>query len=128
MTGLIWTMQIIHYPLFARVADLGGYETENIRITAWLVMPPMAVELVIAAALALRTPQQIPRGEAWAGLALVVAIWLSTFFFQAPRHVLLTHGADAQVISFLIATNWIRTIAWTARGGIALHMLERALP
>ena len=125
MTGLIWTMQIIHYPLFARVADLRPYEVENMRVTAWVVIPPMIVELVVALALAIRTPDRISRVEARLGFALVVAIWLSTFFLQAPRHALLADGSGGDVLPLLIATNWIRTICWTARGAISLHRLDR---
>lgn len=125
MTGLIWTMQIIHYPLFARVTDLRSYELENMRITSWVVIPPMILEFGVALALAIRTSPRIPRVEARIGFALVLAIWLSTFLFQAPRHVLLANGAGANVLPVLIATNWIRTICWTARGAIALHMLDR---
>ena len=125
MTGLIWTMQVIHYPLFARVADLRAYEVENMRVTAWVVIPPMIVELGVALVLAIRTPPRIPRIEARFGFALVLAIWLSTFLLQAPRHALLANGAGADVLPLLIATNWLRTVCWTARGAIALHMLDR---
>ena len=40
-----------------------------------------------------------------------------------PRHNLLAAGFDAAVIDSLVASNWIRTIAWTARAGLAAWFL-----
>lgn len=123
MTGLIWTMQVVHYPLFSRVGNLAAYETENMRITSWLVIPPMVLELALAGWLAWR----LRRADAWIGLALAGVIWLSTFVLQAPAHAVLATGAgNAHVLPVLLASNWIRTIAWTARGAIALRMVDRS--
>jgi hypothetical protein len=122
LVGLILTIQIVHYPLFAKVgaAEFPAYEAaHSIRITV-LVMPLMGIELLLAAVLAFFTPPAIPPWSAWTGLALVVAIWLSTFFLQVPQHAILGRGWDAQAHASLIATNWVRTIAWTLRGGLAV--------
>jgi hypothetical protein len=42
---------------------------------------------------------------------------------QAPRHVALRRGFDPSVHARLVATNWIRTAAWSARSVLALAML-----
>ena len=52
------------------------------------------------------------RLSAW----LIPAIWLSTALLQAPIHTRLMKGFDAALVRRLIITNWIRTVAWTARG------------
>ena len=49
----------------------------------------------------------------------------ATFVISVPRHNLLAAGFDAAVIDSLVATNWIRTIAWTARAGLAAWFLAR---
>jgi hypothetical protein len=60
---------------------------------------------------------------AWTGLALVAAIWLSTAAIQVPCHAKLAAGFDAEVHARLVSSNWIRTVAWTARGLLALAMI-----
>ena len=41
---------------------------------------------------------------------------LSTVAIQVPQHARLAADHDDSVVAALIARNWIRTIAWTARG------------
>lgn len=51
MFGVIWLVQLVHYPLFAGVGADGftAYEaTHQTRIT-WIVFPAMALELATAA-------------------------------------------------------------------------------
>jgi hypothetical protein len=58
-------------------------------------------------------------------LALVAVIWAATFFVIVPIHERLgTAGFDATLHSRLVAWNWVRTIAWTVRGFIALRWLS----
>jgi hypothetical protein len=42
---------------------------------------------------------------------------------QGPMHVRLARGYDAELIGRLVATNWLRTIVWTARGVLSLGMI-----
>jgi hypothetical protein len=123
MTGLIWFVQLVHYPLFARVEArvFPGYEIEHMRRTAWIVTPAMLVEA--AAAIALLFDPRVPAALAWGGGALLAIVWLSTALLQAPRHVALRRGFDAAVHARLVATNWIRTAAWSARSVLALAIL-----
>ena len=61
----------------------------------------------------------------WAALAfgLVVVNWLSTGLVQVPLHRKLALGYDAGAIRRLVVTNWIRTVAWTARAGLMFGMI-----
>ncbi len=125
LVGLILTIQWVHYPLFAKVGavDFPAYEAaHSARITA-LVLPLMALELALASTIVIYTPPVIPRWSAVAGLALVAAIWLSTFLLQVPQHSILGKRWDAHAHAALVATNWIRTVAWLARGGLAVWWL-----
>jgi hypothetical protein len=45
----------------------------------------------------------------------VVIIWLSTFLLQVPIHKKLRSGKEDSHIKRLVATNWIRTIAWSLK-------------
>ncbi len=121
MIGLIWFVQIVHYPLFASVPTEGfaAYENLHTRATSYVVIPPMLVELALAFFFLVRRPENLPLWAAVAGAALVVVIWLSTFLLQVPQHATLGNGFDARAHAVLVATNWLRTAAWTGRGIIA---------
>ena len=128
MTGLIWFVQVVHYPLLARAGPEGfaALAAEHQRRTGWVVGVPMVVEAVTAAALVVWTPDGVSRGVAVAGLALVAVIWVSTWLLQVPRHREMLLGFDAAGHRRLVAGNWVRTAAWTARSGIVLGMLAAA--
>ncbi len=124
MTGIIWFVQVVHYPLFASVGADGfvRYEALHATRTGWVVAPLMLVEL--ATSLALLAPSLRPANVsatlAWLAAGLVGVIWLSTGLLQVPLHNRLAQGFDAELVARLVATNWIRTVAWTARSGIVL--------
>ena len=46
MVGIIWLVQIVHYPLFSRVGAAGFaiYSGAHSRLTGLVVGPPMLVE------------------------------------------------------------------------------------
>jgi hypothetical protein len=56
--------------------------------------------------------------EAWflAALPGVVVVWASTALVQVPLHERLRGGFDAAVVERLVRSNWVRTVAWSARG------------
>jgi len=128
MTGLIWFVQIVHYPLMAAVgaANWNEYELKHQKLTTLVVAPAMLLEALAAAALVVAAQMHpsegilaTPRGVwmAWAGAGLLVVVWLSTFALQVPEHERLSRGPfDAAAHRRLVGTNWIRTAAWTARG------------
>jgi hypothetical protein len=125
LTGLIWCIQVVHYPLFAAVGrdEFTRYEADHARLITLVVGPLMLVELAAALWLAAVRPAGVPAWMAWTGLALVAAIWLSTAAIQVPCHAKLAAGFDAEVHARLVSSNWIRTVAWTARGLLALAMI-----
>jgi hypothetical protein len=120
MTGVIWFVQIVHYPLFSRVGQAGfsAYEREHVRRTGRVVAGPMLVELASAAAVAWIVGGLL----AWIGMVLVGVIWMSTWLWQVPAHRRLEAGFDAAAHQRLTRTNWVRTAAWTARSVIALAL------
>lgn len=121
MVGVIWFVQIVHYPLFQRVGKdgFGAYEREHTRRTGWVVAMPMLAELATSIALAWRLGGAL----AWSGLFLLMVIWLCTWFRQVPAHRRLEAGFDAATHRRLLRTNRVRTLAWTARGILACALL-----
>ncbi len=119
LCGLIWTIQLVHYPSFADVSREGFasfHQAHVQRITA-LVALPMLVELVTAGLILLIAP--VPRASALGGLLLLVIIWGATAFVQVPLHDALARGGDSAIMTRLVDTNWVRTVAWTLRGVLA---------
>ncbi|NIP85737.1 MAG: hypothetical protein GTO03_09310, partial [Planctomycetales bacterium] len=53
MAGLIWFVQIVHYPLFAAVGEgeFPAFERKHQRLTTCVVAPLMLAELATAAGL-----------------------------------------------------------------------------
>lgn len=126
MAGVIWIIQVVHYPLYRLVGPerFADYEREHCARISWVVLPTMVAELVFALLLALSPPRGC-ESLAWQGLALLIVVWMSTFLLQVPCHRRLERGFDAAAAKRLVATNWIRTIAWTLRAGIAVAVLTR---
>jgi len=121
LVGLIWTIQIVHYPLFSRVGEDGfvGYQEAHMRAIGPLVGPLMLVEALVVVVLAVMRPDAL----SLLGLALLVVIWVSTAFIQVPCHRILTERFDERAHRRLVSSNWIRTVAWTLRGLVSLFMV-----
>ena len=129
MVGLIWMVQIVHYPLFAKVGSeqFVGYQISHQSLTTLVVGPPMLVEIVTAAWLLWARPPAVDGWLAYAAFALLIVVWGSTMFIQVPCHEKLTSGFDAAVHSRLVVSNWIRTVGWTGRGLLVTWMLVLVL-
>ena len=129
MVGVIWFVQVVHYPLFSRVGPekFSLYSEAHSRLTTYVVGPPMLVEAATALLLVFRRPEGVPLAAALIGLALVPAVWFSTALLQVPRHTTLGSGFDRRIWSGLVLSNWVRTVAWSARGGLVLWMAARTI-
>ncbi len=122
LVGLIWTIQVVHYPLFAQVGrqTFPAYHQGHTRQITWVVAPLMFTELGTAAWLL-----WIGARDPWflASLVPLAFNWLATWRVQIPLHHKLANGFDAEIHRRLVATNWWRTAAWSARG-ICLMMMR----
>jgi hypothetical protein len=129
MTGVIWVVQGVHYPLFRYVgaAHYPDYQAAHMRRITWIVAPLMTLELGTAGALVWSPPSFIPAWAVWTGLGLVLGIWGTTALVQVPLHRRLTTGFDPMAHRRLVRTNWVRTTAWTLRAGLVVWMLARGL-
>jgi uncharacterized membrane protein len=127
MAGLIWFVQVVHYPLMAMVggddAARRRYALEHQRRTTWIVAPVMLVESVAAAVLLVLAPGWLTA----AGAVLLAVIWASTFWVQVPLHgrlaAAVSNEAQGPMIARLVMTNWVRTAAWTLRLVLSLVLL-----
>ncbi len=130
MFGVIWFVQVVHYPLFARVGQAGfrAYAASHANRTTVVVMPLMVAELLTAIALVipLLRPGSVNGMESWIGLGLVGVLLVSTGLIQVPLHNALQQGYTPELAARLVATNWVRTAAWSLRAGLVMLWLRRA--
>lgn len=128
LTGLIWTIQIVHYPLFLEVGKtvFKTYENKHQQKIGPLVAPLMVAELFCSVVWLLFFFKDALI-IAIAQFVLVLGIWLSTFFIQVPLHHKLKDGYNYSIIKKLINTNWFRTIFWTARSLLLIYVLLNLL-
>jgi hypothetical protein len=117
VAGLIWFVQIVHYPMMASFdrQNFVAHEKEHCDRTGWVVVPLMLGEVFTFALLLLEGLRS--NIFLLSGLLLAI-IWASTFLLQVPLHRALLQGWNAGAHRRLVATNWIRTVAWTGRAGL----------
>ena len=127
MTGLIWFVQLVHYPMLADVPveSFPRFEAIHQARTTWAVGPPMLLELATALAWLAYRPAGVPDWAPWLGIALLVLVEGSTAVFFGPQHGRLAAGFDATLHRQLVDWNWIRTFGWTARGVLLLWAVSR---
>lgn len=112
--GLIWIVQLVHYPSFRYVAmdRFAAFHQHHTRSISFIVLPLMLAELGLGITLVWQSDLD------WRyiiALVMVGLIWVSTFLIQVPDHNALGQGKDDRLIERLVKTNWIRTILWTAK-------------
>lgn len=122
MVGVIWFVQLVHYPLFPAYAGDNFRPTmaEHQRRTFRVVFPLMLTELATSLAL----PAVVGGWRPWAGLACVGVWGFSTLLVQVPLHERLARdGFDPAVHRRLVRSNRVRTAAWTLHGGLCGWLL-----
>ncbi|MEM1283147.1 MAG: hypothetical protein AAGG81_06295, partial [Chlamydiota bacterium] len=120
MTGLIWFVQVVHYPLFLKVPEevRPAYCNDHIQATNLVVIIPMLIELTTGIWI---TYQEAPSLIWIINFVLLVGIWLSTFILQVPLHNRLTVSGKGIDAKKLVRTNWVRTVLWTLRTALLFY-------
>ena len=128
MTGVIWFVQLVHYPLFAGVGadQWQGYHREHSRRTAWVVVAPMTIDLATSVALVAAVPDGVSPALPVAGAVAAVVTWGATGLLAVPAHRHLGDGWHGGVGRRLTSTNWVRTAAWSLHSLIVLAALAQA--
>ena len=121
LAGLIWTIQLVHYPLFALVgaAESPRYGDEHRRRITWLAAPLMLASVGVALVLVVQDGDGVRVLNA--GLAAGVFVLTGAVF--APMHGRLEHIASEPAVRALVRANWLRTVAWTAQVACAVVLL-----
>lgn len=114
MTGLIWLVQLVHYPAFHFVerksfSDFHRFHSNRI---SWIVAPVMMLELLSSYFLLAQSQFAV---WAWGNFLIVVLLFLLTATVSMPIHNRLTEGYNETDVNRLINTNWLRTALWSLR-------------
>jgi len=127
LTGVIWMVQLVHYPAFGLVprAAWPAFHAAHTRRMGWVAGAPMVAELGLALGLAWVGRGALSGGAGWWSLGLVGVAWAATFLIAVPFHNRLAQGYDYVAIDGLTRTNWLRTLAWTARSILLGALLLR---
>lgn len=123
MTGLIWLIQIVHYPGFAFVDSskfINFHEFHSRRIT-WIVLPVMTTELLVG--LWMVWSFKFSSASLLNAFGLLV-IWTATAYIGGILHGRLAAGMDLQTIEQMVQWNWVRTIAWSFRLLLLMFFFE----
>jgi len=125
MTGVIWFVQWVHYPLLATVNVEHAIETAvaHQRRTGQVLAIPMALEGVTTLWLLASRPEAVSLILPWLGAVLLAVALGSTMFVSVPLHAKMATNPTADVGRRLVVTNWPRTIAWSARAIVCSAML-----
>lgn len=126
MVGIIWLVQIIHYPLFKFVneSNFVEYHKLHLKRTSIVIAIPMVLELLTAVTLIIFDAGYRNNFLFLSANLLLALIWITTFFISVPKHNILAKGFNPSAIHSLIQTNWIRTLAWTLRAALLFKLLK----
>ena len=125
MTGVIWFVQWVHYPLLASVPVDRAVKVaeQHQRSTGQVLAIPMAVEGFTTLGLLISRPEGVQVIWPWIGAVLLAVALGSTVILSVPLHAKMVANPTAEVGRRLVVTNWPRTIAWSARAVVCTVML-----
>ena len=115
MTGVIWVIQIVHYPSFHFIEKelYTAFQKFHMNKISIIVIPIMLAELITGMMLFLDKSSKSP--FLIISFVILVLIWLITGVFFSKAHNELMTGYQELVVNQLVAMNWIRTLLWTLR-------------
>ena len=129
MTGVIWFVQWVHYPLLATVPVDDSVEIavevaeQHQRRTGQVLALPMVVEGFSTLGLLINRPEAVSLILPWVNAVLLAIALGSTVFVSVPLHAKMATNPTADVGRRLVVTNWPRTIAWSARSVVCTVMI-----
>lgn len=130
MVGLIWTIHVVHYPLFAYVGESTyvSFQAEHVNRIGKLLLLPWLTEgvtllgLLLLAFLGKHQNLRLPAFLNGIGMAIALII---SGVWSAPAHGELADGFIQSVHDRLMTANLVRTFAWTLCGISAVWLVAR---
>lgn len=128
MVGVISVVQLVVYPQYRLVpeevfADYVANHGFLIGIALVLFAP---AEVILALLLWMRSPTGTIRNVAFVAGVVLLVIWLTTALWFGVLHGrLISEPYSLDNINLLDTTNWLRTILWWVRGGLAVLLVDQ---
>ncbi len=115
MTGVIWVIQIVHYPSFHFVEKelYTAFQKFHMNRISIIVIPIMLAELITGLLLLLNKSSK--SSLLIISFVILILIWAITGVFFSKAHNKLIIGYQELVVNQLVVMNWIRTLLWTLR-------------
>ena len=115
MAGLLWVIQVVHYPLLreVQVESIIEISQRHQNLITKVVGPAMVIEAASSAAALLVVSSNVMPIALLNFFFLAVAVYV-TIFHAVPLHAKIGRG-ESELIPGLIKVNWIRTAAWSMR-------------
>ena len=114
MVGVIWVMQLVHYPSFKYVneSDYIIFQKFHMSNISYIVFPAMFTELITALLIFFSGEKSF---FFMLSLICLFLIWVITGVLFTKFHSILQKGKDLKMIEKMIKANWTRTLLWTLR-------------
>lgn len=125
MFGLIFTTQIVNYPLFINVTkrNFTLYHKFYVKKISSIVIPIMLVEFLVSILLLVSSNTFLNM----INLIVNVIIFLTTYFIHVPIHNIIKSNYNKSLIKKLIKKNWIRTTLWFLKTVISYNIILKEL-
>ena len=114
MVGVIWVVQLVHYPSFKYVneSDYIIFQKYHMSNISYIVFPVMFTELITAILILFFGEESL---FFMLSLICLFLIWVITGVLFTKFHNTLQKGKDLKMIEKMIKANWMRTLLWTLR-------------
>ena len=125
LVGLIWLIQLIHYPAFRHIESScwSQFHKAHSAALGLLAGGPMIISLLVGVWLV----YTVGDVRQYVVMGCEIFAWLVTFGLSVPEHTRLAKGKDGAAIARLIRWNWLRTLAWTVKLAVLLVPAQRAI-
>lgn len=126
--GQIWLVQIVTYPLFAKVgvADYAAYHQFYGKRIPLVVIIPGFAGFLLPIPLAFFGPA-VPVWMTAANVIMGIIGLIVTVGLEIPRHNKLENGKNEVIIAELIRYNWPRTLSISAQSIVTMLMLHHVI-
>lgn len=123
--GILDSFAIYHSWQFVGEEEFATvHQATGQRIVLFFVLPTLILTIITIMMFWYR-PAVIPKSLLGLALACQLASWISSALIQIPIQLQLDNGKDIQLLNKLIATNWIRIIAWFIYIALVIQMIRR---
>ena len=120
MVGIIWVIQLLHYPAFHFIKEIDYVEFQHFHMQriSFIVVPVMIIELLSGFMLVYYFRSNL----LILCLIILLVIWSITFVFFTKLHQSLLDGYDKIIVDKLVQINWSRTVLWSLRLIILIYI------